>query len=288
MIFVCADSQQTSNLFAFIQGFQRRNSPVHLFRSFLRIFMSSTSSSSKTILITGASRGIGAQTARTLAAQGHRVLINYHQSADKANALVAEIKAAGGKADAIAANMAEPEQINALFATAQALAGHIDVLINNAGIIEMTGMEAVTPEHIDRQLAINVRAPALAAQAFVNQFKGTDGRIINLSTFVTRTQAMGGALIYCASKGAINTLTTGWAQELGGKGIRVNAVAPGAIETDMYAATGKNFEDFLKSRTPLGTIGQPSDIANMIAYLCSEQSAWITGQIFNVNGGIRI
>jgi 3-oxoacyl-[acyl-carrier protein] reductase len=133
-----------------------------------------------------------------------------------------------------------------------------------------------------------VRAPALAAQAFAGQFKGTDGRIINLSTFVAGAQAMGGALIYCASKGAINTLTVGWAQELGAKGIRVNAVAPGAIETDMYAATGKNFEDYLKSRTPLGTIGQPEDIANMIAYLCSPQAAWITGQVFSVNGGIRI
>jgi 3-oxoacyl-[acyl-carrier protein] reductase len=250
--------------------------------------MSSTRPHGKTALITGASRGIGAQTARVLAAQGGRVLINYHQSADKANALVSEIRAAGGQADAIQANMADPAQITTLFSQAQALAGHIDILVNNAGTIEMAGMDAVTPEHIDRQLALNVRAPALAAQAFVQQFQGTDGRIINLSTFITGTQAMGGALIYCASKGAIDTLTTGWAQELGAKGIRVNAVAPGAIETDMYAATGKNFEDFLKSRTPLGTIGQPIDIAQMIAYLCSPQAAWITGQVFNVNGGIRI
>jgi 3-oxoacyl-[acyl-carrier protein] reductase len=99
------------------------------------------------------------KTARTLSALGHRVLINYHQSTDKVNALVAEIKAAGGQADAIAANMAEPAQITALFSKAQALAGHIDILINNAGIIEMASMEAVTPEHIDRQLALNVRAP---------------------------------------------------------------------------------------------------------------------------------
>ncbi len=239
-------------------------------------------------LITGASRGIGAQTARQLAAAGARVIVNYAQSAAAAQQLVLEIRQAGGEADAVQADLSDPAQIDALFAQAAQLAGHIDILVNNAGIIEMLAMDAVTPEHIDRQLALNVRAPALAAKAFAQQFKGDDGRIINLSTFVTGSQAMGGALIYCATKGAIDTLTAGWAQELGARGIRVNAVAPGAIETDMYAATGKNFEDYLKSRTPLGTIGQPTDIASMVVYLCSPQAAWINAQVFNVNGGIRI
>ncbi len=239
-------------------------------------------------LITGASRGIGAQTARQLAAAGARVVVNYAQSAAAAQQLTQEIRQAGGQADAVQADLSDPAQIDALFAQAAQLAGHIDILVNNAGIIEMLAMDAVTPEHIDRQLALNVRAPALAAKAFAQQFKGVDGRIINLSTFVTGGQAMGGALIYCATKGAIDTLTTGWAQELGARGIRVNAVAPGAIETDMYAATGKNFEDYLKSRTPLGTIGQPTDIASMVVYLCGPQAAWISGQVFNVNGGIRI
>ncbi len=248
----------------------------------------STSLQGKTILITGASRGIGAQTARVLSSRGATVLVNYSQSSAKALALVAEIQAQGGRAHALQADLSDPAQITQLFATAAKAVGHIDILVNNAGVIEMAPTEAVTPEHIDRQLALNVRAPALATQAFVQQFTGQDGRIVNLSTFVTGAQAMGGALIYCASKGAINTLTVGWAQELGAKGIRVNAVAPGAIETDMYAATGKNFEDYLKSRTPLGTIGQPQDVASMIAYLCGPEAAWITGQVFNVNGGIRI
>ncbi len=244
-------------------------------------------------LVTGASRGIGAQTARQLAAAGARVIINFAQSAAAAQQLVDDIRQAGGQADAVQADLSHPAQIEVLFTQAAQLAGHIDILVNNAGIIEMLGMDAVTPEHIDRQLALNVRAPALAAKAFALQFKGqvgqaADGRIVNLSTFVTGSQAMGGALIYCATKGAIDTLTTGWAQELGARGIRVNAVAPGAIETDMYAATGKKFEDYLKSRTPLGTIGRPSDIASMVVYLCSPQAAWISGQVFNVNGGIRI
>jgi 3-oxoacyl-[acyl-carrier protein] reductase len=244
-------------------------------------------------LVTGASRGIGAQTARQLAAAGARVIVNYAQSAAAAQQVVQEIRQAGGQADAVQADLSNPAQIDALFAQAAQLAGHIDILVNNAGIIEMLAMDAVTPEHIDRQFALNVRAPALAAKAFAQQFKGkagqtADGRIVNLSTFVTGSQAMGGALIYCATKGAMETLTTGWAQELGVRGIRVNAVAPGAIETDMYAATGKNFEDYLKSRTPLGTIGQPTDIASMVVYLCGPQAAWISGQVFNVNGGIRI
>jgi 3-oxoacyl-[acyl-carrier protein] reductase len=242
----------------------------------------------KTAIVTGSSRGIGAQTARQLAAQGATVVVNYSQSASKATALVDEIKAAGGKAVAIQADMSQPTQITQLFAQAAAQVGHIDILVNNAGVMEMAGMDAVSAEHIDKQLAVNVRAPALAAQAFVQQFKGSDGRIVNISTFITDEQTMGGASIYCATKGAVNTLTVGWAQELGGKGIRVNAVAPGAIETDMYDSSGRNFEDFLKSRTPLGTIGKTTDIASMVVYLCSPDSAWVTGQVFKVTGGIRI
>lgn len=242
----------------------------------------------RTALITGASRGIGAETARTLAARGAAVVVHFGQSTEAADHVVRTITADGGKAYKLQADLASGAAAQALVAKAAALAGSIDLLVNNAGMLAGGPMHEVTPEHIDTQFALNVRAPALVARGFVEQFKGSDGRIVNLSTFITGPQAMAGALIYCATKGAIDTLTAGWAQELGAKGIRVNAVAPGAIETDMYAASGKAAEDYLKSRTPLGRIGQPRDIASMIAYLCSPAAEWITGQVFPVNGGIRI
>jgi 3-oxoacyl-[acyl-carrier protein] reductase len=242
----------------------------------------------KVALVTGASRGIGAETARTLASHGATVVVHYGQSRQAADEVVRSIRAAGGTASAMQADLSEAGHALALAPRAAEQAGPLDILVNNAGMIAMGPMHEATAEHIDSQFALNVRAPALVARGFVMHFTGSDGRIINLSTFITDGQAMGGALIYCATKGAINTLTAGWAQELGAKGIRVNAVAPGAVETDMYAASGKAAEDYLKSRTPLGRIGQPRDIASMIAYLCSPQAEWITGQVFSVNGGIRI
>lgn len=239
-------------------------------------------------MVTGTSRGIGAETARTLAVRGARVVVHFSQSGTAADAVVRAIEASGSKAYKLQADLSDAAAAQSLSAKAGELAGPLDILVNNAGMIAGGGMHEVTAEHIDAQFALNVRAPALVARGFVEQFKGSDGRIINISTFVTGSQAMAGALIYCATKASIDTLTAGWSHELGAKGIRVNAVAPGAVETDMYAASGKASEDYLKSRTPLGRIGQPRDIANMIAWLCSPQAEWVTGQIFSVNGGIRI
>jgi 3-oxoacyl-[acyl-carrier protein] reductase len=249
---------------------------------------SSNNLAGRVALVTGASRGIGAETARTLAARGAAVVVHYGQSAKAADEVVRSITAGGGKAFTLQADLSDAGAAQALAGKAAALAGALDILVNNAGMIAGGPMHEVTPEHIDAQFALNVRAPALVARGFAEQFTGSDGRIVNLSTFITGPQAMTGALIYCATKGAIDTLTAGWAQELGAKGIRVNAVAPGAVETDVYAASGKAAEDYLKSRTPLGRIGQPRDIAQMIAWLCSPEAEWITGQIFPVNGGIRI
>jgi 3-oxoacyl-[acyl-carrier protein] reductase len=252
--------------------------------------MSSTSSdlAGRVALVTGASRGIGAETARTLGARGASVVVHYSQSAKAADQVVRSITSSGGRAFALQADLSDAGHALALAGKAAALAGALDILVNNAGMLAGAPMHEVTADHIDTQFALNVRAPALVARGFVEQFKGQDGRIVNLSTFITGSQAMTGALIYCATKASIDTLTAGWAQELGAKGIRVNAVAPGAVETDMYAASGKAAEDYLKSRTPMGRIGQPRDIAQMIAYLCSPQAEWISGQVFSVNGGIRI
>jgi 3-oxoacyl-[acyl-carrier protein] reductase len=246
---------------------------------------------SRVAIVTGAARGIGAEIARQLASAGISVTVNYSTSKQAAEAVVASIKAAGGKAVAVQADMRDPAQIDKLFGATRSAFGVASILINNAGMAGFAPIEEVNAQHIDEQFELNVRAVALACAAFVKQFpKGemlNDARIVNISSFVA-VQPMSNATIYSATKGAIDTLTQGLAQELGPRGIRVNAVAPGAIDTDMYQATGKAFEDYLKGRTPLGTIGQPKDIASMVSYLCSAQAAWITGQIFTVNGGIRV
>lgn len=242
----------------------------------------------RTALVTGASRGIGAETARTLAARGAAVVVHYGQSKDAAQRVADDIAQAGGTAQLLQADLSQADQAASLVDRAVKLAGPLDLLVNNAGMIAGAPMHEVTAEHIDSQFALNVRAPALVAKGFVEQFAGSDGRIVNLATFITGQQAMTGALMYCATKAAVETLTVGWAHELGAKAIRVNAVAPGAVETDMYAASGKAAEAYLIERTPLGRIGQPRDIAQMIAYLCSPAAEWITGQVFPVTGGIRI
>jgi 3-oxoacyl-[acyl-carrier protein] reductase len=245
-----------------------------------------------TAIVTGSARGIGAEIARHLGKAGHNIVVNYSRSSKEAQSVVADIKAMGAKAIAVQADMRDSAQIEKLFDAAHSEFGTVSTLINNAGTAGFAAIEEVTTAHIDEQFELNVRAVALASGAFTRQFTkahatGGDARIINISSFVAE-QPMTNASIYSATKGAIDTLTKGLAQELGSCGIRVNAIAPGAIETDMYNATGKAFEDYLKSRTPLGTIGQTKDVAAMVAYLCSPEAAWITGQIFTVSGGIRV
>lgn len=239
-------------------------------------------------LVTGGSRGIGAAIARELAGRGAAVALSYSSNQAAALSVVSQIEAAGGRAQALQADLLQATAAHGLVEqAARALGGPLDLLVNSAGMAEFAAIDAVDAEHIDRHFALNVRAPALLSAAFVRQFAGGDGRIVNISSFVA-VAPMAQATVYCATKGAIDTLTMGLAQELGARGIRVNAVAPGAIDTDMYRATGHAFEEMLKSRTPLGSIGQPTDIASMVGYLASPQAAWVTGQVFTVNGGIRI
>lgn len=235
----------------------------------------------KVALVTGASRGIGAATARRLAADGARLLVHYNSSAREAEALAAEI---GGTA--IQADLEAPDCGERL---APQVEGRLDILVNNAGVADFGPLGRLDAAHVDRHWAVNVRAPLLITQAFIERM-GEGGRIVFTSSIVAQSAFMAGmALAYAASKGAVDTLVVHLAAALGPRGITVNAVAPGAIETDMAA--------FLKDPAAregtiagqaLKRVGQPEDVADVIAFLASEEARWVTGQVIAVSGGTKL
>jgi 3-oxoacyl-[acyl-carrier protein] reductase len=243
----------------------------------------------KVALVTGASKGIGAAVARELAARGAAVAVNYSGSKPGADKVVAEIEAAGGRAIAVQANLADPDSIGPLVATVARELGPIDILVNNAGVYEFGPLEQITPEHFHKQFNINVLGLLLVTQAAVAQFNPAGGSIVNISSVVADGTA--GASVYSATKGAVDTISASLAQELGPKKIRVNSLSPGLIETEgVHAAgfIGSEFQKMTEGRTPFGRIGQPSDIATAVAVLASDDSAWINGQAIHAAGGFRL
>lgn len=239
----------------------------------------------KVALVTGASRGIGAATAKQLAAAGAKVVVNYLKNAEAANQVVQAIVQAGGYAVAIAADMADPSQVKQLFTTVIDQFGRLDILVNNAGRAEFAPLNQVDQGHLQRQFDLNVHGVIYACQAAVSQFEGS-GRIINLSSVVAA--GVPGGSVYAATKAAIDAITRSLAIELGDRQITVNAVSPGPVETDLAQAvnTAESFRQMV-DRTPLGRLGQPDDIARAIAFLASDDAAWITGQIIGTDGGFR-
>jgi 3-oxoacyl-[acyl-carrier protein] reductase len=243
----------------------------------------------KVALVTGASKGIGAEVARELASRGAAVAVNYSGSKAGADKVVAEIKARGGKAIAVQANVGDPDSIGPLVATVARELGPIDILVNNAGIYEFGPLEQVTPEHFHRQFNVNVLGLLLVTKEAVEHFNPKGGSIINISSVVA--DGNGGASVYSATKGAVDTISASLAQELGPKRIRVNSLNPGLIETEgVHAAgfIGSEFQKIAESRTPLGRIGQPTDIATAVAALASDDSGWINGQAIHAAGGYRL
>lgn len=243
----------------------------------------------KVALVTGASKGIGAGIAKELAARGAAVAVNYSSSKAEAERVVAEIKAAGGKAVAVQANVAEPRAIAPLVDTVVRELGPIDVLVNNAGIYEFAPLEAITPEHFQKQFNLNVLGLLLVTQAAVKQFNPQGGSIVNISSVVVDGAPMGA--VYGATKGAVDTISASLAKELGPKKIRVNSLNPGMVETEgTHAAgfVGSEFEKTTVARTPLGRIGKPEDIATAVAFLASEDARWINGQAIYASGGFSM
>jgi 3-oxoacyl-[acyl-carrier protein] reductase len=244
----------------------------------------------KTALVTGASRGIGRAIARRLADDGAHVFVHYNQSSAEADALVAGIEQAGGSAEAIAANLADAPSVNRLIVEVKSRLGtrKLDVLVNNAGILDYWTLGDDDPTVLDRLFAVNVRAPYQLTNALVDTL-APNGRVLFLSSVVADNH-FPGATAYAITKGAIDTLTRYLAAELGERGIRVNAIAPGAIDTDMavgFIGTDEGKEQ-VKSMQALKRVGQVDDIAGVAGFLAGPDSGWVTGQVITASGGARL
>ncbi|HUB00019.1 MAG TPA: glucose 1-dehydrogenase [Terracidiphilus sp.] len=243
----------------------------------------------KVALVTGASKGIGAAIARELGARGAAVAVNYAGDKKGAEKVVAAIEAAGGKAIAVQADLARPDSAGPLVETAAKELGPIDILVNNAGVYEFAPIDQVTPEHFNKMFNVNVLGLLLTTQAALRHFAPRGGSIINIGSVAA--DGIGGASVYSATKGAVDSISTALAQELGQRKIRVNSVNPGMIATEGVGAAGLLGSDFEKQaveRTPLGRIGQPDDVATVVAFLASDQAGWVNGQTIQAAGGSRV
>jgi len=241
----------------------------------------------KVAVVTGASKGIGAAIAKELASEGAAVVVNYASSREGADRVVAEITRNGGKAIAVKADVSKAAEIARLFAETKKAFGGLDVLVNNAGVYRFAPLEEVTEDEFHRQFNINVLGPLLASREALKYFGPDGGSVINISSIASQSP-MPTAVVYSASKGALDTATRVLAKELGPKKIRVNAINPGGVETEGardLGVIGGDFEKQMVARTPLGRFGQPHDIASVAVFLASPASAWMTGETIAVGGG---
>lgn len=238
----------------------------------------------KTALITGASRGIGRGIALKLAQEGARVAVNFNSSEDEAREVVAQIENAGGKAFAIQGDVSIIEGIETLFQNFDKEADSLDILVNNAGTGEFVDFDKATPEHFDKQFNLNVRGLFFTTQAALRRMN-EGGRIINISSIAARGLSIDGAA-YGATKGAVNTITSALSKGLGERGITVNCVSPGAIETELLAASfDEETKERMKNASQFGRLGQVEDIADIVAFLASDDARWLTGRELIADGG---
>ena len=242
----------------------------------------------KVAVVTGASKGIGAAIAKELGARGATVVVNFATSQDGANKVVAQIAAKGGKAMAIGANIANPEQVSALFSQVKQAYGRVDVLVNNAGIYGFTPLETITAGEFHRYFDLNVMGLLVCTKEAV-ALMPTGGAIINIGSNMSEIAPPNGS-VYVATKAAVNAITRSLAKELGPRKIRVVSVNPGATETEgIHTAQllGGEFEKVMLSMTALGRLGQVDDIAPVVAFLASDEARWVTGSWLDVAGGMR-
>src|SRR5215831_10097865 len=242
----------------------------------------------KVAVVTGASKGIGAAIAKRLSASGAAVVVNYSSSEEDADRVVADIKANGGRAIAVKGDVAKAADLERLFAETKKAFGTLDVLVNNAGVYKFVPLEEITEEEFHRQFNINVLGTILATKEAAKHFGRKGGSVINISSTASAGEAE--AAIYSGTKGAIDAITRALAAELGPRKIRVNAIAPGGVETEGTHSSGiigSDFEKAMIARTALGRIGQPDDIARVTVFLASDDSGWLTGERLTASGGYR-
>lgn len=242
----------------------------------------------KVALVTGASKGIGAGIAVALAAEGAAVVVNYASSQAGADAVVARITAAGGKAVAVKGDVSKAVEAQALVDAAVQNFGRLDILVNNSGVYEVAPLEDVTEASFRRQFDINVLGLLLTTQAAAKHL-GEGGSVINIGSVVA-TITPPGMSVYTATKGAVDAITGVLSRELGPRGIRVNSLNPGMVETEGAHAAGfigSDFQSNVVAQTPLGRIGQPDDIAAVAVFLASDDSRWLTGELVKAAGGFR-
>lgn len=239
----------------------------------------------KVALVTGASRGIGRAIAERLARGGASVVVNYSSNAGEAQKTVASIKSAGGKAVAIQADIGRVSEITRLFDESIKHFGKLDILVNNAGIIIVKPVSETTEADFDHIFAINVKGTFFACKEAAKRL-ADNGRIINLSSSTT-ARLLPAYGVYVATKGAVEQLTRSLSKEVGARGITVNAVSPGPTETELFL-TGKTPEqiDFFSKQSAFNRLGRPNDIAEVVAFLASTESGWISGQNLRANGAL--
>ncbi|MDP9049650.1 MAG: glucose 1-dehydrogenase [Acidobacteriota bacterium] len=243
----------------------------------------------KVAVVTGASKGIGAEIAKSLAAEGASVVVNYSSSKSSADSVVAAIEAAGGKAVAVQGDVSKQADITRLFAETKKSYGKLDILVNNAGVYAFAPLDQITEELFHTQFNLNVLGLLLTTKEATKYFNGDGGSVINISSAVT-TLYPPGSSTYTATKASVDAITVILSKELGPKNIRVNAINPGMIETEgVHTAgfLGSDFEKGIVAQTPLARIGQVDDIAPAAVFLASSDSKYITGQTLNISGGIR-
>ncbi len=242
----------------------------------------------KVAVVTGASKGIGAAIAKSLAAEGATVVVNYASSKAGAVTVVAAITAAGGKAVAVGGDVSKAAEANGIIDAAIKNYGRLDILVNNSGVYEFTPIEAITEEQFHKAFNVNVLGLLLTTQAAVKHLS-EGASIINVGSVASRITPPNSA-VYAGTKGAVDAITGVLSRELGPKKIRVNTINPGVVETEgthSGGVIGSDFEKAAIAQTPLGRIGQPGDIASIAVFLASEDSAWLTGEQLLATGGLR-